>query len=274
MKIEECKICKQKTSFLMQKKIMNKYDVKYFQCDNCGFIQTENPFWLSEAYESSFNYSDTGTAYRPILNAAMMQSLIPLISNKKGKFLDYAGGYGLFARIMRDMGFDFYTYDKYSPNLLSRGFDYTELTNATFDCVTIFECFEHFDEPLKEIEKVFSLSENIFVSTTLIPKNKSEIPEWYYLGLDHGQHIAFYTKITMKIIAEKFGYNYYGFFGYFHLFTKKKSNNIISKLFLIFGYFKYKFFIHTFGLKPKFTSDLIKLRDSKKTINVDDLPGL
>ncbi len=38
-------------------------------------------------------------------------------------FLDYAGGYGVFTRLMRDIGFDFYWHDPYTQNLFANGFE-------------------------------------------------------------------------------------------------------------------------------------------------------
>ena len=47
---------------------MDKYDVKYFLCGNCGFVFTEEPYWLNEAYKSAINISDTGIVTRKNLS--------------------------------------------------------------------------------------------------------------------------------------------------------------------------------------------------------------
>jgi len=52
----DCNICKNNTSIFSRVKILNKYDVKYFYCDYCGFIQTEEPYWLEEAYKEPIKY--------------------------------------------------------------------------------------------------------------------------------------------------------------------------------------------------------------------------
>jgi len=83
--------------------------------------------------------------------------------------LDYAGGYGVFVRLMRDIGFDFYWQDKYTENLFVRGFEYDE--KKRFDFLTSFKSFEHFDQPLQEIENMLSFSDNILFSTLLYGKN-------------------------------------------------------------------------------------------------------
>ncbi len=118
-----CKICNQKAKQIFTAHVLNKYDISYFYCEHCGFLQTEEPYWLDEAYKDSINISDTGYIQRNILLSEKLTVLLSLFFDKNGKFLDYAGGYGVFVRMMRDVGFDFYWDDKYTTNLFARGFE-------------------------------------------------------------------------------------------------------------------------------------------------------
>jgi CO dehydrogenase/acetyl-CoA synthase gamma subunit (corrinoid Fe-S protein) len=61
-----CKICGEAASLAFISKVLNKYDVKYFKCRGCGFLFTEEPFWLSEAYKNPINIYDTGIMTRNI----------------------------------------------------------------------------------------------------------------------------------------------------------------------------------------------------------------
>ncbi|MFT3794532.1 hypothetical protein [Flavobacterium sp.] len=119
----ECKICGSETTKIFNTQVLYKYAVDYYQCPNCDFGQTEKPYWLDEAYVSSMNLSDTGVMLRCERMSKITTSLICLFFNSKGKFLDYAGGYGVFTRTMRDIGFDFYWDDPYTKNVIARGFD-------------------------------------------------------------------------------------------------------------------------------------------------------
>jgi hypothetical protein len=65
--------------------------------------------------------------------------LLHLLFGNKAQFVDYAGGYGVFVRLMRDVGFDFQWYDKYTQNLFSAGFEWDETSKV--DAVTLFEVF-------------------------------------------------------------------------------------------------------------------------------------
>ena len=60
----QCKICENKSNFFAEAKILFKYKIKYFLCSNCGFIQTEEPYWLEEAYRDAIKFSDVGLLKR------------------------------------------------------------------------------------------------------------------------------------------------------------------------------------------------------------------
>lgn len=54
----KCKICDNKTYNIFSAKILNKNNIKYYYCDYCGFLQTEEPYWLKEAYNNSISITD------------------------------------------------------------------------------------------------------------------------------------------------------------------------------------------------------------------------
>jgi len=79
---------------------------------------------------------------------------IELFLNPSGRFLDYAVGYGMFVRLMRDIGYDFRWYDRYCKNLFARGFDETYPVRGPFEAVTAYEVMEHFVDPLDTIAEL------------------------------------------------------------------------------------------------------------------------
>ncbi|AFH50774.1 Methyltransferase type 11 [Ignavibacterium album JCM 16511] len=233
-----CKICDNKSSLAFTAKVLNKYDVKYFKCNSCGYLFTENPYWLDEAYKNPINISDTGIIMRNIYFSKIVSSILYFCYDKSAKFLDYAGGYGIFTRLMRDIGFDFYWHDDYTTNLLARGF---EKSDEQYELLTAFEVFEHFDKPVEELEKMLKLSDSILFSTVSLPQ---EIPQkdWWYYGFEHGQHISFYSEKTLKTLALKFGLNFYPFKNLF-LITRKKLNPLKLKLIFILSHFGLNLYI-------------------------------
>jgi len=40
----KCKICRSNSNEIFNAIIINKYKIDYFKCDNCGFLQVEDPY--------------------------------------------------------------------------------------------------------------------------------------------------------------------------------------------------------------------------------------
>ncbi len=95
----KCKICNADTELKFSHKVLHKYDVKYYYCKHCSFLFTEEPYWLEESYKSPINVIDTGVLDRNLYLGKVVSSLIFFFFNKEEKFLDYAGGYGIFTRL-------------------------------------------------------------------------------------------------------------------------------------------------------------------------------
>lgn len=250
-----CKICKHQTKQIFKAKILKKYDISYFYCENCGFLQTEEPFWLEEAYKEPISISDTGYLKRNIDISQKLTILLTLFFNKNEKFLDYGGGYGVLVRLMRDIGFDFYWFDKYTSNLFARGFEHQDKNK--YEAVTAFECFEHFVNPTDEIEKMLELSRNIIFSTELLPYPIPNPEDWWYYGLEHGQHISFYSTRTLNFIANKYGLNYANL-GDLNLLTQRKIKSARLRILKLSKFGLHKWF--QIKLKGKTWEDYEKVR--------------
>lgn len=196
-------------------------EIQYFECVNCGYVQTEPPHWLTKAYSSAINDCDTGIMQRNISNAKITLGTLALLGSKDGTVVDYAGGYGILVRLLRDYGVDALWTDPYCKNLLAKGFEHH---NENASLVTAFEAFEHFINPCDEVNKLFDISPNILISTSLVPTPTPRQNEWWYYGKEHGQHIGFYREKTLSYIAKKFGKNLVSDGHSYHLFTDIKIN--------------------------------------------------
>lgn len=205
----KCKICNSDTNLFDKAIIMNKYKVNYFHCPNCGFIQTEEPFWLQEAYSEAISDSDIGLISRNI-NLSIKVDTILKVLNSSSTLLDYGGGYGIFVRMMRDKGWDFEWYDKYCNNLFAQGH---EKKKKHYDVVTSFEMLEHLENPFETLDEFFSIADTLFCTTELIPQNPPLIKDWWYYATETGQHISFYTHKSLALIAEKYKKYFFSGFG-------------------------------------------------------------
>ena len=225
-----CNICGHSVHKVFEAKIMNRYQISYYFCDSCHFLQTEEPYWLEEAYQDAINCSDTGILTRNLDLSKQAAAIIFCLFDKQRIFLDYAGGYGILTRLMRDLGFDYYWFDLYAKNIFAQGFDYHPGIGE-IELVTSFESFEHFPKPIEEIEKMLDFSKNILFSTELLPSPVPQSGGWWYYGLDHGQHISFYSKNTLKYIAKKYRLQLYTQYS-LHLLTDKKINPLFFRFIL------------------------------------------
>ncbi len=227
----KCKVCESDSNHLAQGKVMGKYDVDYFQCSNCGFVQTEEPYWLDEAYSQPIASSDVGLTFRNLSFSQFTQNLLFNFFNHQARFLDYGGGYGLFVRLMRDAGFDFYWLDKFCQNIFAQGFEIDAATNNQFELVTAFEVFEHLVHPIYELEELLKKSRNILLSTELLPESNPKPNEWWYYVLHEGQHVSLYTAKSLSILAAKFNLNFYSNGSSLHLLTEKQlPENLFEQL--------------------------------------------
>ncbi|MDR3273028.1 MAG: class I SAM-dependent methyltransferase [Flavobacteriaceae bacterium] len=204
--------------------MLQKYDVQYFQCNSCRFIQTENPYWLQESYGNAISNLDIGMLMRNLFYKEITADIINALFDKKKSFLDYGGGYGLFVRLMRDEGYNFFRQDNYCDNIFAQYFDIKDFKEpANFELLTCFEVFEHLPDPQTEIALMLQYSQSILFSTSLQPAIKfNASDDWFYFSPEIGQHIAFYTKKSLQIIAAKFGLNLYSDGKDLHLLTNKK----------------------------------------------------
>jgi hypothetical protein len=247
------------TTLLFTAKILNKHHVKFYRCNDTGFIQTEEPYWLEEAYLSAITKLDVGLVMRNINLASRVSLLLRKEFNYKGAFLDYAGGYGLFTRLMRDKGFNFYHTDLYCQNIFAAYFDLNDVPKDTkFELVTAFEVFEHLTDPISEIKKMLQYSDNLLFSTELQPEGIKTVDDWIYFSKETGQHIAFYNEASLQAIAAQLGYNFYTDGSFLHVFTKQsfdhslfdvpKDNYLVRKL---------KKYINKATGKPKMPQSLL-----------------
>jgi hypothetical protein len=221
-------------------------------------MQTENPYWLKESYLDPISSFDSGIIKRNLLFTKRTSTLLYFFFNYKRSFLDYGGGNGLFVRMMRDVGFDFYWEDKFAENLFSKEFEIST-NKSPIELVTSFECFEHFVNPIEEISNLIKKSDGILFSTQLF-KNQPPLPEdWWYYNFEAGQHISLYSLKTLKVIAKKFNLNLNSDNLGFHLLSKKKINNTIFKVLLKFSLMGLSSFVKLV-MKSKTNSDMNYLK--------------
>lgn len=257
--LETCRACRNKSSiFLMNGTIFEK-EIDYFECQTCGYVQTAEPYWLESAYTNAINASDTGIMWRNQNNAKIVLSTLFILGKLNGKVVDWAGGYGILVRLLRDYGIDAFWSDMYCENLLAKGFEHT---NNGADLVTAFEAFEHFLDPQAELDKLLAVAPNVLLSTELVPYPAPPQNAWWYYGKEHGQHIGFFRLTTLEQMAKKHGKHLISDGHSYHLITSQPISIKYWKLIRRITNFIPNIF--TFGLKSKTWDDHIKMAAIKK----------
>lgn len=220
--INACPLCQSARQKVFAALLLKKHTVDYFYCDNCGFLQTQEPFWLDEAYSDAIALADTGLIARNQGIARKLSALLYFCFDRQGRYVDSAGGYGMLTRLMRDIGFDFYWHDEYCANLFARGF---EAGNGKQSCsaVTAFEVLEHVPAPLDFISDLFRTydTSTVIFSTELFDGDPPAPQDWWYYTPDTGQHISFYQLRTLEWLARKLSLRLYSSRG-IHILTDRK----------------------------------------------------
>jgi len=230
-----CRVCSNNVNLLFEGQLIAKHRIKYFECVSCGYVQTEEPYWLEEAYHRSITASDTGIMLRNQYNAKLVIATLYLLGVMNGTVVDYAGGYGILVRLLRDFGVNALWTDRYSQNLLASGF---EFEGGEVQLVTAFEAFEHFINPKDELASLLEISPNVLISTEIMPKPTPKYDNWWYYGAEHGQHIGFFRVETLSNLAAQHGKRLVTDGRSYHLFTDQNLSlmrwrivrKIISKL--------------------------------------------
>lgn len=212
-----CRLCSNEAAAFGTALVLRRLQVAYFECPACGLIQTENPYWLEEAYAEAISSIDVGIVSRNFALIRTTSLVIRAFFNPAGRFIDYGAGTGLLVRAMRDIGFDFRYFDPYAKNLFARGF---EAANGQYDLLTAFEVFEHLPDPVRGITDMLRRSKNILLTTEILPPHKPRPDQWWYYALASGQHVSIYSKRTLEYIASRWGLHLTSF-GSSHLISQR-----------------------------------------------------
>jgi hypothetical protein len=219
-----CGVCKGTLVFFSSGEIL-EYTAEYWQCSSCSSVQVLEPFWTEEAHSRAISILDTGLVSRSIVASRFVGVLIFLEKKLKSRVLDWGGGVGLLARLLRDQGIDTSSFDKYAEGFLVEGFTIQEKdVFEEFEFLLSVECFEHLISPIKTFEKMVA-NKNYFVFTTEListpppdPRKKS----WWYYMPESGQHITFASARGIRSFAIGLGFDNYIQVGNLHILSKRR----------------------------------------------------
>jgi SAM-dependent methyltransferase len=195
--ILSCKICGSNDL----EEIENK-DTYYF-CNNCEVIfidsaEIVDPEAEKERYQGHDN-NHQNDGYVKMFRKFISNLLEPNIDFEAVKdVLDFGCGPGpVLADLLREKKFNVDQYDPYF-------FPKKKFKNKKYDLITSTEVFEHFSDPIKEMELLTSHLKKgsyLAVMTSLHP-GPENFADWWYKW--DPTHIVFYNEITFNKIASIF----------------------------------------------------------------------
>jgi len=211
-KVLECLVCKsQEIEILPRQRILQDYSTCLNRCGACFFEWFENSdAWLGKAYANAIADTDTGIVMR---NLSMHRALASFFyfSSNRGRILDWGSGSGLLIRLLRDHGFDCVGFEPYADPLLASGFtcrSKRELVRfAPFRAIVAIEVAEHLQDPSAYFEEILGLADTVIFSTEPVEKN-TQGDDWWYYSRETGQHISFYSRTSLALLAQRFGATY------------------------------------------------------------------
>lgn len=183
--------------------VMGRYDATYHRCTACGMVAALDTPWLEEAYTSPIHDADAGLMRRA-RRYSQVASAVIRFEGLSGRFLDWAGGYGVLAQVMRDKGHDFWHHDAYAEPVFAR--DYRDEGEGPLGLVTAFEVLEHLAAPRKELAEIASRTDYFLFTTELLPEPAPRLDEWWYYWPEVGQHISLHTVESLRHIGEALGF--------------------------------------------------------------------
>lgn len=208
-----CRLCRGATRFAMNATILGRHRIAYHICGDCGSMQTERPYWLEEAYGKKGIGGDNSMATRTIqLVIDTLALLYQFQNNPKELYVDFGGGNGLFTRLMRDHGFNFFNHDKYEFPFYSDPYTLPDLEAVRPNVLTAYEVFEHLPEPAETLDFLLRRGPGLVLFGTDIFHTPSPdqplgpLPDWPYLALPTGQHVFFYSEKALHGVAARYGY--------------------------------------------------------------------
>ena len=186
--------------------------VIYRSCRQCQFIFTDffdtftGEQWRKYVYNAEYAELDPDYLHlRPRTNARIINEYLGMGHRKDSIIgLDFGGGNGKTAALLRAVGWKFDTFDP---------FDFSDVPPTrvgTYNFCSALEVFEHIPDPVGSLRSIIEMSSRdrliIMIGTLLNDhaiSNETRL-SWWYIAPRNG-HVSCYSLKSLQILGAQFG---------------------------------------------------------------------
>jgi SAM-dependent methyltransferase len=195
--------------------------VCYALCHHCAFCFAPQLYaWQPETFERwiyNDRYVEVDPDYLDVRPRANADSLnVMFVQGPAGRHLDYGGGNGMLADILRTRGWDSISYDPFLERkqpLKAQG---------QFELITAFEVFEHVPDVSALIADLakFRAPNGMILFSTLVSDAEvrpGSAIKWWYAAPRNG-HISLFSRKSLQVVAHRLSLNFGSFSADLHAF--------------------------------------------------------
>ncbi len=205
--------------------------IYYHRCLSCKFIFTSHFDSFKDSDFEKYIYNNDYVKVDPDYvssrstgNAIFVKRLLPEEVIKSLSIIDYGGGNGQLASLLKKDNINCSVYDPFSENNIK--------PKDKFDLMVSFEVVEHTPDPINTFKEMISLLKDngvIVFSTLLQPDNIDNIKlNWWYAAPRNG-HISLHSKESLSSCLKQFGFSVAPFGNNQHIAFKKDQLPEFSK---------------------------------------------
>lgn len=204
---------------------LSGHPVYYARCGTCSYTYapefgtwTDQDF-LDKIYNHDYIQVDPDYAVHRVLENAQ------LLNNFFGPYrqyirhLDYGGGNGKLAALLRQAQWDSASYDPFPST------DADMDNFGQFNLITAFEVFEHVPDPcvlMENLDKLLQAGDGLVFFSTAISDgliNARERLNWWYVAPRNG-HIGIFSTASLHALASRYRFTYSAMGRSFHVFYR------------------------------------------------------
>ena len=208
MTTKTCAICASESELVSALNVL-RADRHLFRCRKCGFVFFSNVDWLQVAYQQSYTQADTKWLGRSLWGARFIDTVcktfFPFKATENIEIFEFGAGYGVSSQFLSDLGYSVSAYDRYAQIKHFDGF-ISSSEKVSADVSFALEVAEHIPaESLDELKHLLKSSPIALISTEVPPVQNTDLLNWEYLGLHHGQHVSFFSMNSLKHLSKQIG---------------------------------------------------------------------